>query len=55
MEEQPAAEEKQPPADGPFTAHCRSCGARYQFASMPQYMEFVANSPCCPRPDWQVE
>lgn len=37
-------------ADGPFTAHCRSCGARYQFASMPQYMEFVANSPCCPRP-----
>ena len=38
-----------------FTAHCRSCGARYQFASMPQYMEFVANSPCCPRPDWQVE
>ena len=55
MEEQPAPEEKQPPADGPFTAHCRSCGARYQFASMPQYMEFVANSPCCPRPDWQVE
>lgn len=53
--EQPAPEEKQPPADGPFTAHCRSCGARYQFASMPQYMEFVANSPCCPRPDWQVE
>ena len=29
--------------------------ARYQFSSMPQYMEFVANSPCCPRPDWQVE
>ena len=55
MKEQPAPEEKQPPADGPFTAHCRSCGARYQFASMPQYMEFVANSPCCPRPDWQVE
>ena len=55
MEEQPAPEEKQPPADGPFTAHCRSCGARYQFAGMPQYMEFVANSPCCPRPDWQVE
>ncbi|WP_281624962.1 ERF family protein [Senegalimassilia anaerobia] len=36
MEEQPAPEEKQPPQDGPFTAHCRSCGARYQFTGMPQ-------------------
>ncbi len=51
----PAQEEKQPPADGPFTAHCRSCGARYQFASIPQYTDYITKHPCCPRPDWQVE
>lgn len=53
---EPAAEQaKEPPADGPFTAHCRSCGARYTFDSVPQYTQFVASSPCCPRPDWAVE
>lgn len=55
VERGPAPEKREPPQAGPFTAHCRSCGARYQFDSMPQYMDFVANSPCCPRPDWQVE
>ncbi|MDD3177132.1 MAG: ERF family protein [Atopobiaceae bacterium] len=42
---------KQPPARGPFTAHCRSCGSRYQFQDRGQ-MESMR---CCPNPDWEVE
>ena len=45
----------QAPAEGPFTAHCRSCGARYSFADRDQYEAFVANPGCCPAPAWEVE
>lgn len=53
--ERPEPEPAAPPREGPFTAHCRSCGARYQFDSAEQYEGFVAAAGCCPRPDWQVE
>ena len=53
--EPPAEPAKEPPASGPFTTHCRSCGARYSFDDVAQYAQFVAGSPCCPRPDWAVE
>ena len=49
-------EEKQEvPAEGPFTAHCRSCGTRYQFADAAQYMEWIPTCHCCPTPDWVIE
>ncbi len=40
---------------GPFTAHCKSCGKRYQFESGQQYMAFIANPGCCPAPQWEIE
>ena len=52
----PAAPPKpEPPAEGPFTAHCRSCGARYQFADRAQFEAFAATAACCPAPAWEVE
>lgn len=52
----PAAPPKpEPPAEGPFTAHCRSCGARYRFADRGQYDAFVSSAGCCPAPAWEVE
>lgn len=50
--EPPRAE---PPAQGPFTAHCRSCGTRYTFESREQYEAFTAAAGCCPAPAWEVE
>lgn len=46
-----------PPEQGPFTAHCQSCGRRYEFQDSAQYMAFVASpsAKCCPAPDWRVE
>ena len=49
------AAEKQPPAQGPFVAHCQNCGTRYQFADAAQYSQFVASAACCPSPHWVVD
>lgn len=46
-----AGQDKEPPAGTPFAAHCRSCGARYTFASAEQ----MRGCRCCPAPDWVVE
>lgn len=52
----PAAEPKpEPPATGPFTAHCKSCGTRYRFEGRAQYEAFAATAVCCPAPAWEVE
>lgn len=40
---------------GPFLAHCRSCGTRYQFTGMEQYEAFTADPGCCPAPAWEIE
>ena len=45
----------QPPADGPFTARCRSCGTRYQFEGRDQYEAWLPTAACCPSPAWEVE
>lgn len=45
----------EPPAQGPFTAHCKSCGARYRFEGRAQYEAFAAAAGCCPAPAWEVE
>lgn len=50
----PPKERGQDP-QGPFLAHCRSCGTRYQFETPEQYEEFVANPGCCPAPAWEIE
>ncbi len=50
----PAKERKQPP-QGPFIAHCRSCGTRYQFEDAGQYEAFTAAPGCCPAPAWEIE
>ena len=50
----PAKEQGQP-LQGPFLAHCRSCGTRYQFESAEQYEAFIANPRCCPAPAWEIE
>lgn len=47
--------EKQPPAQGPFVAHCQNCGTRYQFQDAVQYGQFVASAGCCPSPHWVVD
>ena len=47
-------EPKQPPANGPFVARCKSCGTQYQFQSADQYNQFIAHPNCCPNPQWQV-
>ncbi len=46
---------KEPPQQGPFFAHCRSCGTRYRFADAAQYEAFIANPGCCPAPAWEIE
>ena len=46
---------KEPPAQGPFIAHCECCGTRYQFQTPDQYRGFVANPQCCPTPRWVVD
>lgn len=51
----PAQQDKQPPAQGPFVAHCQNCGARYQFQDAAQYGQFVASAACCPSPHWVVD
>lgn len=47
-------EPKQPPANGPFVARCKSCGTQYQFQNADQYSQFIAHPNCCPNPQWQV-
>ena len=49
-----AKNQGQPP-QGPFIAHCRSCGTRYQFEDAAQYEAFSANPGCCPAPSWEIE
>lgn len=46
--------QKEPPANGPFVAHCKSCGTAYEFASAEQYQQFITNPGCCPNPHWEV-
>lgn len=48
-------EEPAQPPEGPFLAHCRSCGTRYQFNDMAQFEAFTANPGCCPAPSWEIE
>lgn len=48
-------EESSQPPQGPFLAHCRSCGTRYQFSDMAQFEAFTANPGCCPAPSWEIE
>lgn len=43
------------PQDGPFIAHCKSCGKRYQFPDAASYEQYVRNPGCCPSPLWEVE
>ena len=50
----PKQESKKPPTNGPFVAHCKSCGRQYTFASVEQYNGFIANPGCCPNPQWEV-
>ena len=50
-----AAPAQEPPADGPFTARCRSCGTRYQFESRGQYEAWLPTAACCPSPAWEIE
>lgn len=50
----PAKNQGQPP-QGPFIAHCRSCGTRYQFEDAAQYEAFAENPGCCPAPSWEIE
>lgn len=45
----------EPPEAGPFVAHCRSCGTRYQFPDRTSYERFVEAPGCCPSPLWEVE
>ena len=47
-------EAKQLPANGPFVAHCRSCGRQYSFNNAEQYQQFLMNPGCCPNPQWEV-
>lgn len=51
----PAKGQKQPQQQGPFIAHCRSCGTRYQFEDAAQYEAFAENPGCCPAPSWEIE
>lgn len=51
LAERPA---KEPPAEGPFEAKCRSCGTAYTFESRAQYEEFVKAPGCCAAPSWAV-
>lgn len=38
--------------EGPFIAHCESCGTRYTFQDIYQFKQFVANPQCCQSPRW---
>ena len=49
------AEARDAPDQGPFVAHCRSCGRRYQFQDAASYERFVLSPGCCPSPAWEVE
>lgn len=40
---------------GPFVAHCKSCGTRYQFPDAISYESFIASAGCCPSPAWEIE
>lgn len=51
LAERPA---KEPPAEGPFEAKCRSCGTAYTFESRAQYEEFAKAPGCCAAPSWAV-
>ena len=46
---------KQPPAHGPFTVQCTSCGTRYTFDNIDQYNYYAQNPVCCAAPNWVVE
>lgn len=48
-------QDKKPPVQGAFTAHCQNCGTRYQFQDKEQYDNFVLNAACCPSPNWMVD
>lgn len=50
----PKQEPKQPPSQGSFVAHCKSCGTSYMFPSAEQYRQFISNPGCCPNPQWEV-
>lgn len=56
---QPA--EKQPPAQGPFTARCKACGHVHQFQDLNNYNQWLAywqqggdQNRCCPTPTLEV-
>ncbi len=51
---EPSKEPRQPP-QGPFIAHCKSCGTRYQFEDAAQFEAYVSNPECCPAPAWEIE
>lgn len=46
--------EKEPPAEGPFTAKCKCCGKIYEFMSREHYEQFKRNPGCCATPTWRV-
>lgn len=46
--------DKEPPAEGAFTAKCKACGQAYQFNNREQYEQFLANPGCCATPTWKV-
>lgn len=57
-ERDPDSVERGEPAEpplGPFVAHCRCCGTRYQFTDMGQFEAFTSNPGCCPTPAWEIE
>ena len=54
-DEQQEQKPKDPPAQGPFVAHCTSCNTSYQFQSREQYQQFTANPGCCANPSWVVD
>lgn len=54
-EEPVATPAREAPETGPFVAHCRSCGTRYQFPDRGSYERFVSAPGCCPSPLWEVE
>ncbi len=53
--------EKQPPAQGPFTARCKACGHVHQFQDLNNYNQWLAywqqggdQNRCCPTPTLEV-
>lgn len=54
-------QEKQPPAQGPFTARCKACGHVHQFQDLNNYNQWLAywqqggdQNRCCPTPTLEV-